>query len=180
MKKIFTLLLISFLSFSAYSQSYIGWISKQVNFRESPSTDAPILSSLKAGSQIFIISLYAENDFYNIIDIETNTEGYVHKNFVKVGQQVKENDQGIFTPSGETTSYNPDIEIFNNTNKTLTLKLNSEVYTFSPKEKRTLTLSPGTITYRASAPGVMPNIGTESLKSNQGYTWEFYIVTTYK
>jgi len=180
MKRIITLLLFSAISISAFSQSYLGWTTKQVNFRESPSTDATILSSLKGGTQIFIVSLDAENDFYNVIDIETNTEGYVHKNFVKVGKQVKENDQGIFTPSGETTSYNPDIEIFNNTSKSLTLKLNSETYTFSPKEKRTLTLSPGTISYRASAPGVMPNIGTEFLKSNQGYTWEFYIVTSYK
>lgn len=180
MKKIFTLLFILVLPISVYSQSYIGWITKQVNFRESPSTDAPILSSLKAGSQIFIVSLDAENDYYSIIDIETNTEGYVYKKFVKFGKQVKENEQGIFTPSGETTSYNPDIEIFNNTDMTLTLKLNGTLYSFSSKEKRTLTLSPGTISYRASAPGVMPNIGTEYLKSNQGYTWEFYIITSYK
>lgn len=180
MKRIITLLLFSALSISVFSQSYLGWTTKQVNFRESPSTDATILSSLKGGTQIFIVSLETENDFYNVIDIETNTEGYVHKNLVKVGKQVKENEQGMFTPSGETTSYNPDIEIFNNTNKTLTLKLNSESYSFSAKEKRTLTVTPGTISYRASAPGVLPNIGTEYLKSNQGYTWEFYIVTSYK
>ena len=95
MKKIFTLLFILVLPISVYSQSYIGWIIKQVNFRESPSIDAPILSSLKAGSQIFIVSLDAENDYYSIIDIETNTEGYVYKKFVKFGKQVKENEQGI-------------------------------------------------------------------------------------
>lgn len=180
MKRIIIFLVFSFLSMSAFSQSYLGWITKQVNFRGSPGTDAPILGSLKAGTQIFIVSLESENDFYSIIDIATNTEGYVHKNFVKLGKQVKENDQSIFTPSGETTSYKPDVEIFNNTDVTLSLKLNTEAYFFGPKEKRTLTLSPGTISYRASAPGVIPNIGTENLKSNEGYSWKFYIVTSYK
>ena len=180
MKKIIAFLIFSVLSISAFSQSYLGWITKQVNFRESPYTDAPILSSLKAGDQIFIVSLETENDFYSIIDIEENTEGYVHKNFVKVGELVKENDQGIFTPTGETTSYNPEIEIFNNTDVTLTLKLNSQSYSFSSQEKRSLNLTPGSISYRASAPGVIPNIGTENLRSNEGYTWQFYIVTSYR
>lgn len=161
----------------ALAQSYLGSITKQVNLRDGPGTEYKTISSLKAGAQIFIISLEAENDFYNIIDIRSNKEGYVHKSFVKPGQKVKENDPGIFTPSGETISYNPEVEIFNNTKLTLSLKLNEISYSFEPKEKKTITLSPGAINYRASAPGVIPNIGTEYLKSNQGYTWQFYIVT---
>jgi hypothetical protein len=168
------------ISLMGLCQSYLGWTIKQVNFRESPSTDAPILSSLQAGTNLFLVSLDTENGFYNVIDIETNTEGYVHMNFVKVGKEVSENDQGIFTPTGETSDYNPDVEIFNNTDLTLTLKLNSQTYYFSSYEKRTLTLSPGKISYRASAPGVIPNIGTEEMKNNQAYTWEFYIVTRHR
>lgn len=179
MKKILIFLLFFGFSLFAFSQSHLGWITKQVNFRVYPSKDSTILSSLEPGTQIFIVSLETVNDFYNIIDIETNTEGYVHKNFVKVGILVEVNDQGVFIPSGETSTYNPDAEIFNNTNLTMTLKLNSLIYTFSPHEKRTLSLSPGAINYRASAPGVIPNIGTEYLKNNQSYSWEFYIITTY-
>lgn len=180
MKRILILLFFSILFYSSFSQSYLGWITKQVNFRESPSTDATILSSLKPGAQIFIVSLDTDDEFYNIIDIKTNTEGYVHKSFVKIGKQVKENDKGFFVPSGESSSYNPSVNLFNNTDVILTLKLNSEGYSFSPYEKRTITLSPGSISYRASAPGVIPNIGTEYLKSNVDYSWEFYIVTTRK
>lgn len=119
MTKLLTLLFISLLSISAMSQSYLGWITSKVNFREQPSTDASILNSLKPGTQIFIVSLETDDDFYNIIDIKTNTEGYVSKKFVKVGTPVKQSAYGIFTPNGESTSYNPAIEIFNNTNITL-------------------------------------------------------------
>jgi hypothetical protein len=147
------------------------------NARQGPGTDYGVISSLKPGTQIFIVSLETENDFYNIIDIATDKEGYIHKSFVKLGDIVEKNERGMFTPSGKTSTYNPEIEIFNNTSLTLTLKLNSETYTFSPKQKKTITLSPGTYNYRASAPGVIPNIGTEYMESNMGYTWQFYIVT---
>ena len=40
-----------------------------------------------------------------------------------------------------------------------------------------ITLTPGDYDFRASAPGVMPNIGTKTFASNQAYQWEFYIIT---
>jgi hypothetical protein len=180
MYRLFALFIFFTLSFPADSQSYLGWITKQVNFRESPSTDALILGSLKQGTQIFIISLDTDNNFYNIIDIDSNTEGYVHKNFVEISERVKANDQGIFTPTGNTESYNPELEIYNKTDLSLTLKLNNSTYSFSPYEKRTISLYPGSYNYRASAPGVIPDIGSEYLSSKTGYSWEFYIVTTYR
>lgn len=169
-----------FIGFSSFAQSYLGTIIKQVNFREGAGIEYDVIGSIKQGSQIFIVSLETENDFYNIIDITTNKEGYVHKSFVKVGKRIKENDKAVFSSSGETTSYKPEVEVFNNTSLTLTLKLNSETYSFSPKQKRTLTIEPGSISYRASASGIIPVFGSQILQSNQGYTWQFYIVTRYK
>jgi hypothetical protein len=177
MKKIIILSFLLFTCLTGFSQSYLGRVTKQVNFREGAGTDYPVISSLKVGTQIFIVSLETENDFYNIIDIATDKEGYIHKSFVKLGDIVEKNERGMFTPSGKTSTYNPEIEIFNNTSLSLTLKLNSETYTFSPKQKKTIALSPGTYSYRASAPGVIPNIGTVYMERNMGYTWQFYIVT---
>lgn len=176
MKKLFFFTLFLLSTSIGFSQSYLGWVTKQVNFREGPGINYGILSSLKQGTQIFIVSLETENDFYNIIDIATDKDGYIHKSFVKLGQIVEKNERGMFTPSGKTSSYNSEIEIFNNTSLTLTLKLNTETYNFSPNQKRTISLSPGAYNYRASAPGVIPNIGTEYMESNMGYTWQFYIV----
>ena len=47
-----------------FSQSYLGFITKQVNFRAGPGSDYEIISSLKPGTQIFISSLEADDDFY--------------------------------------------------------------------------------------------------------------------
>ena len=177
MKKIILLSFLLFTCFASFSQSYLGRVTKQVNFREGPGTDYSVIASLKVGTQLFIVSLETENDFYNVIDIATDKEGYIHKSFVKVGELVEKNERGMFTPSGKTSTYNPEIEIFNNTSTTLTLKLNNETHSFSPKQRRSITLSPGAYNYRASAPGVIPNIGTEYMESNMAYTWQFYIVT---
>jgi hypothetical protein len=177
LKKIILLLFLFFTYLTGFSQSYLGQVTKQVNFRKGAGTDYSIISTLQAGAQIFIVSLQTKNDFYNIIDIATDKEGYIHKSFVKVGQEIENNEEGMFTPSGETLNYNPEIEIYNNTNLTLTLKLNSETYSFAPQQKKKITMSPGPCNYRASAPNVIPNIGTENMQSNQGYTWQFYVVT---
>ncbi len=170
-------ILCSFIVSSGYCQSYLGWVTKQANFRVGPGTTYDVISSLEAGSQIFIVSLETENEFYNIIDIATDKEGYIHKSLVKIGQVVERNEGSIFTPVGKTATYNPQLEIYNNTSLTLTLKLNTTTYYFTPKQRQTLTLSPGSYNYRASAPGVIPDFGTEYIQSNMQYEWEFYIVT---
>lgn len=179
MKKI-TFILLLFISNSIYSQSYIGTITKQVNFREGSSSDDNIISSLKPKTQIFIISLETENDYYNVIDIATDKEGYVHKSYVKVGKLVSKSSESVFSPTGKSSNYNSEVKIFNNTSKTLTLKLNTELYHFSPYETKNINLTPGEYDFRASAPGVIPYIGTENLNSNQGYSWQFYLSSSYR
>jgi len=177
MKNYFILFFFFLLSNSGFSQSYIGNITKQVNFREGPGSDYEIIKSLKPGAQIFISSLDTDDDFYNIVDIESDIEGYVHKSYVKVGKIVSRSSGGMFNPEGDSEVYKSEISVFNNTIKKLTLKLNSETYYFSPKETKKISLEPGECDFRASAPGVIPNIGTEHLDGNRRYSWQFYIST---
>jgi hypothetical protein len=177
MRPILFFICLLFFSLNANSQSYLGWVTGQVNFRSGPSKNYEVIKTLKPGSQIFINSLEEDSGFYSVIDIETNLEGYVHKSFVKLGKLVPFNNEGVFTPDERITDFNSKAEIFNNTEKELTVKLNNEVYSFAPSEKRTITLSPGNYVYRASAPGVIPAIGNEKFDNNMSYKWQFYIVT---
>jgi hypothetical protein len=178
MKKQLFLLIVILFSNSIFCQSYLGMITKQVNFREGSSTDESIIGSLKPNTQIFIISLETENDFYNIIDIATDNEGYVHKSFVKVGKLVNKSNGSFISASGNSSSYDSEAKIFNNTSITMTLKLNEIAYRFSPKETKNITLTPGDYDFRASAPGVMPKVGRKDFENNRIYTWQFYIVTS--
>jgi hypothetical protein len=179
MKRFILTLFISLIfGFVSYAQSYLGYVNKTVNFRTEANTSCRVISSLQQGTALFVISKDKINGFYQVLDIETNKEGFVHSNFVKLDRMLPENEEGIFTPVGKTSSEKPIIKIYNNTSKTLTLKLNNEIYSFSPQERKTLTLSSGSYSYRASAPSVLPDYGTELMKSSYEYEWSFYISTT--
>jgi hypothetical protein len=159
------------------AQSYLGKTTKQVNLRLEASTESEKLMTLKAGAQIFVITSELQNDFYNIIDIESNTEGFVHKAYVKLDKIVPRSTENLFNKSGTSASYEAELSIYNNTSKTMTLKMNSLSYRFSPGERRTIFVAPTFYNCLASAPGVLPYIGSESISSNTTYSWEFYITT---
>lgn len=179
MKK-YILSLILYLSLISLSnaQSYLGYVTKQVNFRTESNTSCEIISSLPRGTVLFVISKDKINGFYQVLNIETNKEGFIHSSFVQLDKMLPKNENGIFTPVGKTNSTKPIIKIHNNTSLTLTLKLNNELYTFSPQERKTLTLSSGSYSYRASAPGVMPDYGAENMQSKYEYEWSFYVSTS--
>lgn len=171
------LVCIIFISFSCFSQSYLGTVTNQVNFRIGPGSNYEIISQLKPGNQVFILSVETEDDFYNVIDIKSDVEGFVHKSFIKTGKLIPKSDGGFISATGNTLNNDSEAKIFNDTNITMTLKLNSVVYKFSPKETKNITLTPGSYEFRASAPGVLPRLGTKFFENNMGYSWKFFIIT---
>jgi uncharacterized protein YgiM (DUF1202 family) len=175
MKKIYLLFLLLMFTISGLSQSYLGKITKQVNFREGPGVNYKKIKSLKPGAQIFISSLETNDVFYNIIDIQSDLEGYVPKSYVKIGKLISKSDGSFIQDSGNSSSDNAEASIFNNTNITMTLKLNSIIYKFYPRETKNIVLIPGDYSFRASAPGVVPNVGVKNFKFNSAYNWQFYI-----
>lgn len=176
-RKLLFILTLLFLSSNLNAQSYLGWVKKKTALREEPSSNSTLLLTLNPGSQIYIESLESINGFYSVIDIETNTEGYIAESYIKIGDEVEKSSERLFTPSGKIAAIDPEVEIFNNTSLDLTLKLNETIYKFSPQEKYTLKLSSGYYQFRASAPGVIPVSGNDNLENNMGYSWEFYVIT---
>jgi len=87
--RIIFLIILIISSSTLNAQSYLGLTTKNVNFRQGPSEEYSIIKKLKPGSQLFLYSLDTQNEYYFAIEVETNEEGYVHKNFVKVSEEVK-------------------------------------------------------------------------------------------
>ena len=175
MKKYFLICALIILSTFAFGQSYLGRTLSNTILKTSSSSNSRVILNVSSGSQIFIVSLQDFSGYYNVIDITTNKEGYMPRSKVKIGQQVRQSEDGIFSSNGMSSSDAPEVEIYNNTNLTLTLKLNENTYSFLPRVRRTITLPTGNCSYRASAPGVIPNIGTETVLGSHSYKWQFYI-----
>jgi uncharacterized protein YgiM (DUF1202 family) len=175
MKKILLIILFIGIWISSSGQAYLGYVTNTVNFRTQPNTSSDVIRTLKPNTTLFVVSNSKFDGYYQVLNIETNEEGYVHSNYVQLDRQLPRNEAGIFTPVGKSDASDPSLRIHNNTNLTLTLRLNDRLYSFYPQERKTLSLKAGRYTYRASAPGVLPDYGNESMLSNYEYEWSFYI-----
>jgi hypothetical protein len=173
-KHLLVIILIS-ISSAASAQSYLGWTVKNSLLKATPSLSGVTVSKVPVASNIFLISLYNYNGYYNVIDVTTNKEGYIAKANLKVGKEVLKSEGGLFSANGDAKGTVPDVEIFNNTGKVLTLKLSDSTYTIAPNSKNVIALAIGNCEYRASAPGVMPMIGIENVEGGHSYQWQFYL-----
>lgn len=163
-----------------HAQAYLGQTTKAVNLRSGPGVEHRALRSIPSGSSLFVASKVMQNGYYTVVDIDSNMEGYVDAASVRLVQPLQANQEGVFTPTGRTASHLCELEIYNRTEKTLTLKLDTDTYSFQPYQRTKLSVTPRTYSYRASAPGVLPDFGTEKLSGGTSYSWEFYIVTQYQ
>jgi hypothetical protein len=174
-KKYLLLFILVSLSSIASAQSFMGWTVKNSLLKVTPSLNGVTVGKVPVASNIFLISLYNYNGYYNVIDVTTNKEGYIAKANLKVGKEVLKSEGGLFSANGDAKGTVPDVEIFNNTSKELTLKLSDSTYTIAPNSKNVIALAIGNCEYRASAPGVMPMIGIENVEGGHSYQWQFYL-----
>ena len=159
-------------------QSYLAFVKQTVNFRRGPGSDFDIIKSLPAGTQLFVISTDDVKNYYNVIDLETNTEGYVYKTFVELDKVIDVKEDDLFVKSGKSSSLTvSEIEIYNNTNKVLTVYIGGISHSFIAQERRNINISPGQYDYRVTAPGVLPYLGKDEIEAGANYKWEFYIIT---
>jgi uncharacterized protein YgiM (DUF1202 family) len=178
MRKIsFVILLLLFSTLQAFSQSYLGYISKKTAMRDGPGKQYEVITTLIKNAPVFLYSMDTEDGYYHIIDIESNTEGYVLSAYVKSIEALEKTSDKVFTPTGRVSSSYSEVSVYNNTSKTMTLKLNSSAYVFSPQERKSISLTQGTYSFVASASGVIPNYGSKFFEKGMGYNWEFFIVT---
>ena len=180
MKSILLSLMIVILYFNmAESQSYLGITTNKANLRESPDKESEVYDLLEKDVNLFIYSLESTNDYLQVIEIDTDQEGWVHKSLIRIIKEIPRSNESPFSPEGNTGSYECSVEVKNNTTLSLTLKMNSTYYYFDPYETKTLNIIPGKYEYIASAPSVIPYYGDDTLASGYKYSWTFYVETEY-
>lgn len=178
MKKFILLFALQIIALTSFAQGYLAISTADVNLREGPSTEYNVIRCLKEGTALYVDSVYTVDGWYLVVDIKHDIEGYVSSKYVRLGKLV-DKAKNVSIEKGDITSdYNPVLNIKNDTNISLSLKLNDKLYKFFPQETKTLTLNPGYFTFRASSPGVIPYSGEYTLESNYKYNWRFFIVTS--
>jgi uncharacterized protein YgiM (DUF1202 family) len=150
----------------------------RANLREYADVKSSALIEIPKGDLVVLLNQTPVGPWYNVIHVKSNQEGWIHNSTVITN--FTSNRKPNFTiPGRNTGSYkDPTVEVKNDSDRTMTLKLGETRYTLSPNESRLITLTPGKISFHASAPGVIPNFGEQIFELGYIYTWRFYIVTT--
>ncbi len=146
--------------------------------------DADSLSKTKLilpiGSQLYVFSKNDIDGYLKVIDIRTNKLGFVRKSTLKKIKDLPLSQSNSFQENGQSSSTEPEVEITNESSKTITLIVGSKYFSLSPHTASPETIESGNLNYTASAPSVIPLSGTHYFKSGDKYTWTFSIETSYK
>lgn len=175
MKKAALIFFFFALGLSVQAQAYRGMVRGTVNFRAKANTSSEKLGSLKKGTKLFLYSKEKVGDYYHVLVVETGVEGYIYSSYVQVGKVVPENKDGIFKQVGKTLSSKTSIRVNNKSEHPVTLKLNDEVYTFTPDEKKVLSLPAGTYNFVVQAKGQLPDYGAQTIEKGYEYIWSYSI-----
>jgi len=147
------------------------------NLRDAPSITSKPLLKLAKGDILVILGSALSDTWYNVIHVESGKEGWIHSSTVEVNYTQNRKPLFQIPRTATGSNKNPALEVTNDTNRILTLKIEDTRYTFAPHEKQTLNFAPGHYKFIASAPAVIPDFGEESLETGYRYSWRFYIVT---
>ena len=95
------------------------------------------------------------------------------------GEQPKKSDSP-FTATYVGGNRPPEVEIFNDTDRTLYLDFGQDTltpYTIPPKSSKKFTLTEGIYKFKATVPRVVPIAGQETFQKGYAYSWRFVIIT---
>lgn len=173
MKTLFLFFLISITCSELFAQIELGSAKSQINFREGPGTEYKVVYTIDNSNLLVILPREPKNNFIEVFDIESSSYGFVSKNLVNITDTLYFQKQKFFERSGENEEGNVEIELINQTTKTLYIWINRISYSLSPYEKKVLVMDNEDITFFSSAPGLFPAFGKEVLKKGNSYRWNF-------
>ena len=161
-------------------KTFSGKINDKTYLYSGPSNSFETLLVLNPESPVLILSDKDINNFYNVIDIESNIEGYVFLNNVDFIEEEKVEKNNVFDVIGNTSDIRfCEIEIYNSHNTSFILKLDTESFNFEAGETRTITIKPGSYRVFATSKGVRPYIGEINLERGKKYYRRYYVIRTY-
>jgi uncharacterized protein YgiM (DUF1202 family) len=154
-------------------------IATKANLREEPSSTSAVLRQITAGEIVALISRVPEGPWYNVIHVKSSTEGWINGNTIRVKYTEKKKAGPVFQERETGTTENPEIEISNDSDRTLYLKLgDDDRVVIPPHDRQSIIKYPGKYKFYASSPGVLPAFGEHDFRPGVTYEWTFYIVTT--
>lgn len=157
---------------------YLAQAKTELNLRSGPGTGFEILTKIPAGGYVVLTTGDSHQAFRKVLFTDKNIIGYVSRDYLTNFKKIEVDESGNLQVEGRNYKQNADVKIKNNTNKNITIVIGYQTYVFSPQETRTLyDITPKRYKIMASAPGVIPYVGFDTVEGGYEYSWTFYIKT---
>ena len=163
-------------------KAWLAVVTRAVNCREGPGTAFNVIGTYQDSTQLIVESLDATNGYYPAFDLSEGLNGWVHKGYVEIVQEISYSTGGILNPVGEVLSDNAFVEVENDAGRPISIRFDDgpspEFIVIADGEVRELILKPGQyrlVASTATPSDVKPYIGFEGLKSGIQYSWIFFI-----
>ena len=153
-------------------------IATRTDLREGPSATSGVLRQLQSNEVVALVSRTPTGPWYNVIHVSSSTEGWINGNNIRIKYTDRKKEGPVFRERETGTTENPRLEITNDSERTLYLKIGDEDrIVISPHGTKSIVKEPGKRAFYASSPGVFPAFGEHDFRSGITYEWTFYIVT---
>jgi hypothetical protein len=149
----------------------------KANLRTGPGASNAVLMEVEQGENLVLIDRQPEGSWYNVIHVGSGSEGWIHASVIKLFYTSKKGSTPVFRAEQIDSYSAPVVEVHNQSNKVLNLRVGSAIYNIPANSSRTVSLAAGAYKYYGSAPGVTPAIGERTFETGYKYTWTFWIVT---
>jgi tetratricopeptide (TPR) repeat protein len=147
---------------------------EMASLRKTPDPQGSVVRTVAGGAALVMMSRDASSGWYNVVDADSSDEGWVRVDQVTV-RLTKQPKASPFEATRAAQNAQPSVAVINETDLEITLTLSGVKYQIAPKGNLSITVAPGTHKYVASAPGVLPYVGTDSLEAGYKYSWTFFI-----
>lgn len=149
----------------------------RANLREATHVNSAVILQIPKGDLVVLLAPDPVGGWYNVLHVKSNEEGWINTSTV-LAYYTKNRKPNITIPSRDSGRQgNPSLEVKNDSEKTMALKLGEHRYVLTPQQSKAMTLVPGKYNFHASAPNVLPDFGEQYFQAGHVYTWRFYIVT---
>jgi hypothetical protein len=151
-------------------------VVKDSAIRETAAVKGKPLLTVKRGVFLSLVIREADKNWYNVVDADSGTEGWINGNDVVI--KLTEN-KVTGPPLEEEDAVNnalPEVSVSNLEEKTtLRIRLNGKLYLIPPGTTKVVQLPAGNFKYYGWSPGIRPATGSRVIEKGKKYSWRFKI-----
>lgn len=160
---------------------YVAQVSTNLNLREGPSADSRILAQIPKGYYVFLSDADKWESFRLVLYVDKGISGYVSNYYLTNYKKIDVDSSGSLQKEAHTYASTSSVKLNNDCYKTATISIGTKKYTIAPYSSITATgITAGKYKIIASAPGVIPYVGFDTIEAGYIYSWSFYITPKLK